>query len=355
METQDAHGHAAIYRELLTLGGFYGVDEHQLRSIVNHLRLDVYTEIVLKENGLEVVTGGERRDAVLQDLVAKLQPDDELARTFDALARRFPGMMRYVKFDLTSGGGVSLYSMLVEPWEEVFDFLAHIPSIRPALGELRSLISASPTCLILGMRRARDSGELMLKTYHLAERRSGEAFKPTLISHGLSAGAVLPDIKYYTAGITWEQARFDDRWSRIIDFAAPIFGNGYLLMAGERRDGRRAAEMKLYVFRRDSRETGYHMSPSYNFYRQEGYRLIALGRCRDAVRSLTNAIDYQNHDALAYNDRGYCFLQLGEYERAIEDCSMAIALDGAIAPNNLEVARRERSRYQGNASIAALQ
>jgi tetratricopeptide (TPR) repeat protein len=100
-------------------------------------------------------------------------------------------------------------------------------------------------------------------------------------------------------------------------------------MLGERRDSSRAAEMKMYVFRRDSRETEHYRLLSYNFYRHEGFRLIELGRYREAVRSLTNAIDYQSHDAHAYNDRGFCFLQLGEYERAIEDCSMAIALDGS--------------------------
>jgi hypothetical protein len=60
----------------------------------------------------EVVTGGEGREGHLLDLMAKFKPDDELARVYDRLTRRFPGKMRYAKFDLTSDGSVSLYSMI---------------------------------------------------------------------------------------------------------------------------------------------------------------------------------------------------------------------------------------------------
>ena len=80
---------------------------------------------------------------------------------------------------------------------------------------------------------------------------------------------------------------------------------------------------------------------SYNYYRHEGLRLVELGRYGDAVQSFTNAIDFRADDAHSYNDRGYCFIKLGDHERAIRDCWTAITLDATVSPANLYAARRQ--------------
>ena len=339
MTIAGSESHATIYRELLRFGGFYGIDENRIRPIIDRLAFDTYTEIILKERGLEVVVGGVGRAAYLLDLAARFHADDEMMRIFDDLTRTFPSKMAYLKFDLTPNGeDTTFYSTVIEPWEPALAFLSRIPSVRPALPALQPLIAPSPICFMLAMRRGR--GNVVVKTYHLADRRSDASFKPTIVSHRLCDGAVADDIKYYTVGVAWEQLRFDARWADIVDFAKSVLGERHLLVLGERRQGERVAERKAYVFRYDSRQTDGYTLKSYNFYRHEGFRLIELGRYRDAVRSFTNAIDLHGDDAHSYNDRGFCFLQLGDYARAIEDCATAVALDGRIASTNLEVARR---------------
>ena len=67
-----------------------------------------------------------------------------------------------------------------------------------------------------------------------------------------------------------------------------------------------------------------------------------------AVEYLNNAIKLKPEDALAYNNRGAAYAELGQYQRAIEDYNEAIRLkpEDALAYNNRGIAYSELGQYQ---------
>jgi hypothetical protein len=339
MKPSTSDGHARILSEVSQLGRFYGIDDRHLFSIFDCLTFDCYTEIVLQAHSLDLVVGGVGKEDYLMQLAAERGAADDVIGVFDRLTRAFPQKMPYLKLCLTPNGGMpTLYSTLLEPWEQVLDFLRSVPSVGDAADALEAQLAGSQICFILGARLAPGTRNLMVKTYHLADRTGGVSTKPTLISHRIANGAVSQDPKYYTAAVQWEQLIFDSRWKQIVAFCKSLFQQDHPLMLGEMRGRDQTTEKKVYVFRQDIRQSEHYKLSSYNFYRHEGLRLVELRRYYDAVQSFTNAIDFQKHDAHAYNDRGYCFIQLGECERAIRDCRTAMALDATISPNNLRAA-----------------
>ena len=57
---------------------------------------------------------------------------------------------------------------------------------------------------------------------------------------------------------------------------------------------------------------------------------------KKAIEYLSNAVRLQPYDAIAYNNRGIAYADLGDYQSAIEDYNQAIRLkpDYADAYNN---------------------
>ena len=68
-----------------------------------------------------------------------------------------------------------------------------------------------------------------------------------------------------------------------------------------------------------------------------------------AIEYLNNAIKLKPDDALAYNNRGAAYAELGQYQRAIEDYNKAIRLkpEDALAYNNRGLAYL----IQGNSKL----
>ena len=68
-----------------------------------------------------------------------------------------------------------------------------------------------------------------------------------------------------------------------------------------------------------------------------------------AIEYLNNAIKLKPDDALAYNNRGAAYAELGQYQRAIEDYNEAIRLrpEDALAYNNRGLAYL----IQGNSKL----
>ena len=67
---------------------------------------------------------------------------------------------------------------------------------------------------------------------------------------------------------------------------------------------------------------------------------------RSAIDFFTKSLDL-NPTSLAYNDRGYAYINVGEYDNAIDDCDRAIAIDPNIAAayNNRGFAKARKGNY----------
>ena len=72
------------------------------------------------------------------------------------------------------------------------------------------------------------------------------------------------------------------------------------------------------------------LSQAYNSF-QEGRRLAASGRCREAIPYFNQAIQANPNDAKAYSDRGRCQAMLGQLSQGLKDLDRAVQ----IAPNNM--------------------
>jgi len=96
---------------------------------------------------------------------------------------------------------------------------------------------------------------------------------------------------------------------------------------------RREAEEALYSL-------GYELSPAARErLKQEGMTLATLMKRRSSnesaqvIADLTRAIEHNRSDATAYNNRGLCYADLGEFAQAIADFTRAIELN----PSNTSV------------------
>lgn len=83
-------------------------------------------------------------------------------------------------------------------------------------------------------------------------------------------------------------------------------------------------------------------------YRRQGQRYLELKQYEKAVESFTSAICMQPNTVQFYNDRGYAYDNLGEYDRSIEDYDKAIELNPqyANAYNNRGYVYDELKEYE---------
>lgn len=360
----------AIATELTRLATFYGCED-ACQRVITTFDLGHYVEIVLHENGFEVVTGGVGREAELIAEARALGFPVEVVDAFQQCAGRFPQKMVYSKVALgPDPAQPTMYLGLIEPWEVVIPFLGTLPGLGGASEALARHTAERRICYMLAF--SKEGADLVVKMYHLAPRPAGgEKSAPFLISRRLRAGQARPAQKEYTAGVTWDDLPAGGRWPAVASLGQSLFGDAYALVRSDDANG----GVKLYVFRYDKRESAAYSLKTFNYYADEGVRLYQLGLVDEAVASLTEAIRFDRGDqarlynmlglihyaqrqfdlaladfdeatrldetlAQAHNNRAAALLQLGNYEPAIYAASRALFLDPHSDPTNLDTAKR---------------
>jgi tetratricopeptide (TPR) repeat protein len=81
---------------------------------------------------------------------------------------------------------------------------------------------------------------------------------------------------------------------------------------------------------------------------EKGVALVIEGKCNEAIEAFNKAIELNPKDAVAYNNRGAAYGQIGNYKQQIEDSSKALQLNpkDAVAFNNRGVAYGELGNYE---------
>lgn len=328
---------AEIRAELAELAAFYGLPRDRGEAWLDTLPMEAYVEVVLSARSFDVVVGGLGQEAALAATARVNGVAPGVVAAFEACTRRFPGKMLYGKTGPDQGSGAgSLYLVLLEPWRDVLSFLTSVPELAGGVDGLRAEVREGAVCFLLGFAEDPASGALTAKTYHLFDRSRSEAkSKPFLISYRVTGEGVRPQTKRYTAKASWDDLRVDARWGAVADLGQRLFGERYALLQGESSEG----ETKAYVFRRDAREGERYSPKSYNYYTEEGVRLLKLDDGLGAIQSFQNAIDYAPDDADAWNKLGFVYIIKGKPAKGIRYVLKAKALDPTIT--NLLVTRHE--------------
>ena len=81
---------------------------------------------------------------------------------------------------------------------------------------------------------------------------------------------------------------------------------------------------------------------------ETGVELVVQGKYDEAINAFNQAIQLDPTDAVAYNNRGAAYGQMGNHKQQIEDCNKALQLNpkDAIAYNNRGVAYGELGYYE---------
>jgi tetratricopeptide (TPR) repeat protein len=316
-----------IKGEILRLGDLYRLDASELRQTIERMEFEHYAEYVFGEETLEIITGGVGREAELIALATALQVPEAVVTAFRECAAAFPRRMVYFKRCFGPRQELpTLYLNLMEPWESVFSFLKTLPEVRASLPALKQRLEGSKVCVLLAFSLDRATRGLLVKTYHLFDRRETSSHAPLMVSLRMLGGEVQPRPKYYKT-LDWED--LPNAHESLAPAARQVMGalkRRYRAVYGYYfRDGR-ATSPKIYVFRKDSRIS--HPGPrSDSVYTAEGNVLLGLERFEDAIVSYTNAIAVNEKDFTAYANRALCHALLAKNELALEDARIAKALE----------------------------
>lgn len=81
---------------------------------------------------------------------------------------------------------------------------------------------------------------------------------------------------------------------------------------------------------------------------EKGVQLVVRGKYDEAIHAFNQAIQRDPTDAVAYNNRGAAYGQMGNHKQQIEDCDKALQLNpkDAVAYNNRGVAYGELGYYE---------
>ena len=309
-----------IANELRQINEFYGGDKNTFESILQQLDLSDYVEIVLNTEGFEIVTGGMGKEAPLIEFAESMNFPQPVIDCFTSFAIKFTGRMIYTKVSTGSNAKPpSMYFVALEPWENIFAFLKNLPEIQPAIPALQEAIGKSALCFLIGFTIDPATNKLVVKTYHLYGRQEqGGKGLPFLVSHRLSNGQLLKDQKHYTAKVGWDHFKDNEDWQKLAEFGANLFGSNYAMLFGESLYASAGNHIKAYIFRLDTRENEIYQLKSYNYYLEEGIRLMQVGNLEAAIDSLLNAIYFQKDDFSAYSNLAICYMRTGQYLNALD-------------------------------------
>ena len=304
-----------IKQQLLALAAHYQLPEVGLEKILASPLLEDYVEIVLCEDQLEVVLGGMGREADLQEMALAHGFPAEVVEAFAACAARFPDKMLYSKFSPSAEiGAGSMYFVLLEPWENVVEFLGSLGFSASVLAQLQQAVSGNRICFLLGFTHDPSKGGLSIKAYHLFDRDVPFAGpKPFLISYRFGKNQFDPQPKVYFANAKWQEFGGQAPWAALSALGNTLFGERHAVLRGVSDKG----SEKAYIFRHDRREGDTFNLKSYNYYVEEGNRLIEIGELALAEKSFRQAVDYSPLDFDAWNRLGYVILMQGRHLEGI--------------------------------------
>ncbi|MGK7924050.1 MAG: tetratricopeptide repeat protein [Spirulina sp.] len=318
---------ADVKNEILRLGEIYSLETEDFKKTVDLLSLEHYIEYVFGEENFEIITGGIGEEDRLIDIVTQLQIPEIVVTSFKKCVAEFPGKMVGLKLCFGPADVFpTLYLDLLEPWDVAFSFLETLPEIRDSLPVFKQHLEGSNVCMLLAFSLDKLTHKLLVKTYYPCDRTKKAPHNPLMISLRLSDGLVSQQPKFYKSLSREEIFHANEKLAHITDRSAKIFSRKYWSVCGYNFENNEVKNLKIYVFRKDSRFNTWG-SRHDSMYTTEGNVLLRLKRFDDAIHSYTNAIDYREKDFTAYTNRALCYALVGKHDLAVDDARKAKALE----------------------------
>ena len=317
-----------IQEELKKLADFYGLSEVPLLQNPDNLPLfEDYVEVVLAADHFELVLGGVGRERSLVALGQANALPAVVVEAFEACVAMFPDKMLYIKLPVGAPGQPgSMYVVVIEPWEKIQPFLqGWFPA--PAVQAMRADAGRAEIAFILGFSLT-ENGELLAKVYHLFDRCAvAEPGKRFLVSHRLTAAGDTKPPKYYDARVQWAELATTGRWPDLVAFAQGLYGQRYALLSGHGAPG----TTKVYVLRHDRRESHLFSHLTYNYYAEEGVKLVQCVKYEAALVAFANGLSFDPQDANAYNGLALTHVLAGNFLEGVACAFRARELNPTIS------------------------
>ena len=242
MSTPDARG------ELGKLASLYGVDGAAIAALIESLgpQLDEYAEIVLCEDGFEVITAGRGR-RVFESFARTARvwgACERVGAAFGVLHRALQDRTMALKVELGDDSeGPSCYVRTKIALAEGIALLESFEEVAPHGLALAARLQTNSTLYGVGLT-GRES--LRVKTYTLSVGETPTGFT----SHRIDERGLHLSPKQYDRKVVWSAIdRPSPKWERILDFAARELGYGEAGHVGTWRRTDAPSTFKVYVER----------------------------------------------------------------------------------------------------------
>lgn len=236
----------AVADEVRRLARFQGVGSREVEPVLSALapHLDTYAEVVITEQGLELITGGigSVPAAQLAALAERFGAPNETARAWSECIAAHPTRMLGLKVCLgPDAAPPSLYVRTMCPTGEGLKWLAG----RIATTPLADALSDNQTLYGLGFTSRH--GECTIKTYTIGRLEDGTV---GFNSSRVTPSGMVREHKRYWPAVPWSELPLTAwRWRRLVRFAADVLGYDVAgHFATTEREGA-PDELKLYVER----------------------------------------------------------------------------------------------------------
>ena len=221
--------------EILAIADFMGISVEPVNRILSEFSTQAcnYTEIAIQRTNLEMITGGNGecvRDHLL-GIADRLHAPIAMMEAFERMAAAFPRCFFGIKAGVRSGRpSPSLYIRLLQPMNDVLDFLARIPAFEVGCGlpALKNKLARAKT--MYGLAFFSHAGTLGVKTYTLAHvlEKPGNGLQGTalgFISHRMNQHGLHAATKYYLPDVNLRRVSFlDADWERLLGFLRSELG-----------------------------------------------------------------------------------------------------------------------------------
>jgi hypothetical protein len=313
----------------------YPIDTAQLDACLQRLFLDVYAEVVLLRDGLEIVVGGvDQRDRLIA-LAQEMGVPGATIAPFARFSEQFPARIGYLKLGFgRDAAPPTMHCGAMTRWRDIVAFAEEQPGFVDAAHAVAALREGESICNLVAFSSVPGSDVPMMKLYWLLDQEGGGRRSPMLAAARVAQGRLRAESKLYWMGAEWDAARIDPRWSGLVDAAQAIFGHEAYRCLSQLRRGDAVLESKLYLFVQDSRIAARDRPTSLNLYYPEGLQYLYWQDYARAAQAFSNAFAFDPTHAHALNNRGFCKLQLGEVRGALADFEQALLLDPALSTIN---------------------
>lgn len=246
-----------VRSELLALASFYGVDRDAVDSVLDSLgaQLDEYAEIVLCEEGFELITAGHGR-SVFESFAQTVRcrgASDRVIAAFRLVHEALPD--RIVALKLCLGGepdAPSCYVRTMVGLSAGVSLLSGLEEVGLHCAALTERLRQSSTLYGVGFS-GRET--LRLKTYTLSVDEMTTGFT----SHRIDVKGLHDFPKRYEREVGWSSIRrSSSKWARVLDFAARELGYREAGHVGTWTRADAASTFKVYVERIGAIPTELH-------------------------------------------------------------------------------------------------